>query len=202
MIVTIKCTCLSYLVYVDTMIKGPRCLKVVLHPLLQLVGYLMQREKVFEIPPFGLIERSSRVHSLYYRGHVTEHNRVHQSCVKKICCSSVQIVAKHMKFRCQRFYLFIIYLFNLPLTADQHRAYREYLLRCRVCRYVTESHGRQTAAREVQRRYVALGVCHVLHGNSQSIGQRMNPACSNTNMSPLTSDAKRLCITDDVVTAN
>lgn len=48
------------------------------HALLQLLRYLMQPEEVLQVAQLGLILRPTRVHSLYDRGHVTEHDRVHQ----------------------------------------------------------------------------------------------------------------------------
>lgn len=69
-----------YLVYIDPVIQGPHCLKVVLHSLFQFFGDLVQYEKILEIPQFRLIQRSSRVNSLNNRRHVTEHHSMHQSC--------------------------------------------------------------------------------------------------------------------------
>lgn len=72
-------TC-TYFVNVDAMIERPYCLEVILHPLLELLRYLVQREEILKVPPLGLVQRPSRVHPLNYRRHVTEHHGVHQGC--------------------------------------------------------------------------------------------------------------------------
>lgn len=61
------------------MIQRPRRLEVVLHPLLQLLGDLMQGEEVLQVTPLGVVERPPGVHPLDDGGDVTEDHGVHQS---------------------------------------------------------------------------------------------------------------------------
>lgn len=68
----------NYLVYVDTMVERPHGLKVILHPVLQLTGYLVQCQEVLEVSPLALVQRPPGVHALDDGRHVTEHYGVHE----------------------------------------------------------------------------------------------------------------------------
>lgn len=69
---------MTYLVDIDTVIKWPRGLEVILHPLLELLGDLMESQEVFQIPPLGVVQGSPGVHPLDNRRHVSEDHRMHQ----------------------------------------------------------------------------------------------------------------------------
>ena len=62
---------------VDAVVQRPHRLEIVLHPLLQFPGYLVQREEVLQVPPLDLVEGSARVHPLDDGSDVTEHHSVH-----------------------------------------------------------------------------------------------------------------------------
>lgn len=64
--------------YIDTVVKRPHGLEVILHSVFKLAWYLMQRQEVFEITPLALIQRPSGVHALDDGRHVTKHNSVHE----------------------------------------------------------------------------------------------------------------------------
>jgi len=67
-----------YLVYVDAAVERPHRLEVLLHALLELARDVVRAEEVLELARLGLVDGSTRVHSLYDRRHVAEHQRVHQ----------------------------------------------------------------------------------------------------------------------------
>lgn len=71
-------TAVNYLMYVDTVVKRPHRLEVILHSVFELAWYLMQRQEVFEITPLALVQRPSGVHALDDGCHVTEHDGVHE----------------------------------------------------------------------------------------------------------------------------
>lgn len=70
----------NYLVYVDAVVQRPHGLEVVLHPVLELAGHLVQGQEVFEVPPLALVQRPPGVHTLDDGRHVTEHHGMHQCC--------------------------------------------------------------------------------------------------------------------------
>jgi len=68
----------NYLVNVNTVVQRPHSLEVVLHPVFELAGHLVQRQEVLEVPPLALVQRPPGVHSLDDGRHVTEHHSVHE----------------------------------------------------------------------------------------------------------------------------
>lgn len=64
--------------YVDTVVERPHGLEVVLHPVLQLAGHLVQGQEVLQVPPLALVQRPPGVHALDDGRHVTEHHGVHE----------------------------------------------------------------------------------------------------------------------------
>lgn len=69
---------IAYLVQVYTVVQGPHRLEVILHPLLQLLGDLVESEEILQIPPFSVEQRTSRVYPLNDGRHVSEDHCVHQ----------------------------------------------------------------------------------------------------------------------------
>jgi len=67
-----------YLANVDAAVEGPHRLEVFLHALLEVARNVVRAEEVFEVAGLGLVDRSTGVHALDDRRHVTEHQSVHQ----------------------------------------------------------------------------------------------------------------------------
>lgn len=69
----------THLIGIDAIVDGPGGLKVLQHPLLQLLRQPMDTDEVFQVLHSGVVERASRVHALDDGRHVAKHHGVHQS---------------------------------------------------------------------------------------------------------------------------
>ena len=80
-----------HLADVDAAVEGPHRLEIFLHSLLEMSWNVVSAEEVFEVARLGLVDGSPSVHSLYDRGHVTKHQRVHQCYTQRThtCCNSL-----------------------------------------------------------------------------------------------------------------
>ena len=68
---------ITNLVYIDAMVERPDSLKVILHPLLKLLGNLVQGKEVLQIPPLSLVKGPPRVHPLNDGSYVAKDDSVH-----------------------------------------------------------------------------------------------------------------------------
>lgn len=64
--------------HVDAVVERPHGLEVVLHPLLQLLGDLVQRQEVLQVSPLALVQGPPRIHALNDGRHVAEYHGMHQ----------------------------------------------------------------------------------------------------------------------------
>lgn len=72
-----------YLVSVDTVVNRPRCLEVLQHALLDLLGQAVDADEVLQVLHARVVQGAPGVHALDDGRHVPEDQRVHQCCLRR-----------------------------------------------------------------------------------------------------------------------
>lgn len=67
-----------YLIWIYSIVDWPGCLEIFEHPLLELLGQVMNTYEVLQILSSSVIEGPSGIHPLYDRRHISKHQGMHQ----------------------------------------------------------------------------------------------------------------------------
>lgn len=67
-----------YLIWIYSIVDWPGCLEIFEHPLLELLGQVMNTYEVLQILSSSVVEGPSGIHPLYDRCHISKHQGMHQ----------------------------------------------------------------------------------------------------------------------------